>query len=215
MLNHCALIGDIRRSRDLKNWNDIFGNLRETLQEVNRRFADDILVPFEPTVGDEFQGALKNSDHAYDVYTFIKASLPVHVYFGMGLGEVENPEQGNRGGLRGTAFYRARAALEKCKDEGGSLRLISAAASLQDGLINAVLRLIESHECDWTHRQKEVVNHVRKHPDQTHDKIAAHFGVARPTITKILKVTHYPVIVEAEKAVRETLKSLSQSVSSR
>jgi len=161
MPSHTALIGDIKGSRKLDNWPEVFRKLQETLEEANRRFAADILIAFKPTVGDEFQGALKTPDKAYDVYTFIKASLPVSIYFGMGIGEVEKPAEGDSG-LRGTAFYRAREALELCKKKGGTLRIKSSGKfSQSENATNTTLLLIETIEHSWTARQREVANHYR------------------------------------------------------
>lgn len=210
MPHHCALIGDIKQSRKLDNWPQVYRTLTRTLDEVNRRFADDVLIEFKPTVGDEFQGALKKPDRAYQVYTFIKASLPVAVYCGMGIGEVEKPLQEDVG-LRGTAFYRAREALERCKRQQGILRIKSSDESGRfEDTVNTMLLLIETMENSWTRRQTEVAHYYRLHPDYTYEKIGEHFGASKQFVYKILKATHFQVILEAEGQISDWLKEHAQ-----
>lgn len=210
-MRHTALIGDVKKSRELENWPEIFRILKKTLNQVNRRFAEDVLVKFHPTVGDEFQGTLKTPDKAFDVYTFIKASLPVHVRFGMGIGEVEKLGAGEKG-LRGTAFYRAREALEKCKLDKGLLRVKSGEVeSLQDQVTNAMLKLTEIIETGWTDRQREIVNFHRLNGYPPHQQIAAHFKIARATATQILSATRLESLIMAEETLKEFLRFGSSS----
>lgn len=211
MKRHTALIGDIKKSRELENWPEIFGVLKKTLNHVNRRFADDILVKFQPTVGDEFQGALKSPEKAFDVYTFIKASLPVRASFGLGIGEIEKLGKGEKG-LRGTAFYRARDALEQCKREKRRLYVRSAesGAHQSDRVINTILRLIDVLENSMTRRQGEVVSYYRLNPESKLGEIGEHFDVYQGTVSNILRAAHYAVIKDSEMQLRDLLKFLPE-----
>jgi len=207
MTTHCALIGDIKGSRKLDNWPEVFQKLRETLDEVNRRFADDLLAPFKPTVGDEFQGALKTPHNACDIYTFIKSSLPVSLYCGMGIGEVEKSAEGDTG-LRGTAFYRARSALEICKKENSVLRTKSSDGENQsDEVINTLLKFVGAIENSWTQRQREIVHFYRLHPEYTHEKMGQYSGISQPAISKILKAANFELVSEGEALVRNIIRS--------
>ncbi|MBU0520148.1 SatD family protein [bacterium] len=210
MQNYTAIIGDIKNSREIDNWSDVFSQLKAVLSEINQRFADDILIPFEPTIGDEFQGALKSPAKAYDVYLLVHTNMTVHIYLGIGVGEIENPQQGHRGGLRGTAFYRAREALNKCKNMEGRMRL-----SLKEKLyplqedLNLFQRSLETIESDWTDRQTELVNFIRHNPDITHKIVAANFNIARPTVTKHLIAAHAEMVLAGDKFMAEKLKAIS------
>ncbi len=205
---HTAIIGDIKGSRRLKNWDEIFADLQAALDEVNRRFEDQILIPFKPTVGDEFQGALKTRKRAFDVYDYIRARLPVPIYCGIGVGEVEKTASGDSG-LRGSAFYNARAALEQCKEQKRNLFVLRTAPPLSPGdeIINALLALIGVLENSMTKRQREVVAYYRLHPELKLDQLGARFGVQQGTISNILKAAHYRVIAEGERLVKKLLTS--------
>jgi len=209
MQNYTAIIGDIKKSRDLDNWPDLFDQLKTVLSEVNDQFSGDILIPFEPTVGDEFQGALKSPESAYDVYLFIHAGMPVHIYIGIGVGEIENPEKGHRGGLRGSAFYRAREALTKCKKSEGFMRIAlkDEWRELQED-INLFQRAMETIESDWTERQTEIVNYIRKESKRTHKQAAEYFKIARPTVTKQLLAAHADMVMVGDNFLKEKFCNL-------
>ncbi len=201
MLHPTALIADVKGSRQIENWPEVFDILKKTLRNANKRFADQILVKFAPTVGDEFQGALKSPEKAFDVYTFIKASLPVPIYCGLGIGEVEVTAEGSAG-LRGTAFYRARSALEVCKKKSGSMRIKTANEETQaDQLVNVLLLLMETIENSWTKRQREILSYFRLHPEFTRESLGRQFGITQPTVSEIFKIAHYDAISAAERAL--------------
>jgi hypothetical protein len=202
------LIGDIRSSRDLEDWPTVFGSLQRSLQEVNNEFADDVVVDFAPTVGDEFQGALRDARSAYAVYLHVKGRLPAAMYCGIGIGDVEKP-LGNDVGMRGSAFYRARDALEFCK---GRKRNVTMRSSEQGGLadetLNTLLHFIQSLEDSWTERQREVLGYYRLHPDHTYEQLGDHFGIARQSIRDIVSAGDWELISEGETLVNKWLESM-------
>jgi len=94
-------------------------------------------------VGDEFQGILKSSRSAYDVYLFLKENIPAGFYCGIGVEEVEKTKKGM--GMRGTTFYRVREALESCKKKKRNVPFASN-DHLFDKIINTIFYFIESIE---------------------------------------------------------------------
>ncbi len=207
MPHHTALIGDIRGSRSLDNWPAVFAELKKALNAANRRFAGDLLIKFHATVGDEFQGALQTPEKAFDVYTFIKASLLVPLYAGLGIGEVEKSGPG-ASGLRGTAFYRAREALETCKQEKGLLRVRTAAAeNRRDRTMNVILQLLETLEMNWTNRQREIINFYRLHPQLTHLELGNQFSITQPAITQVLRAASFSTLYAAEQEIKQQLSN--------
>jgi hypothetical protein len=49
MSNHAALIADMRGSRHLENWPEVFQSITRTLTQANKRFKDNLVVKFHPT----------------------------------------------------------------------------------------------------------------------------------------------------------------------
>jgi len=211
MASTCVLLGDIKRSRDVANWPTLFRKLEGTLSEINRMFSDDLIIDFKPTVGDEFQGVLKSPKNAYAVYVATKSRLPVDFYCGVGIGEIERPLE-DKVGMRGTAFYRARSALELCKKSNRKLLIRSSDRTNQiDEILNTVLRFIEALENSWTRRQREIVNYVRAHPGSTYDQIGNHFTISKQAVSQILGAADWAAISEGEHLLNHLLGSLSSN----
>jgi len=209
MSSQCVLIGDIRGSRDLPDWPTVFGNLENALRAVNMEFADDIVVDFGPTVGDEFQGVLRDARNAYAVYVLIKSGLRAGLYCGIGVGEIEKPLE-EAIYMRGSAFYRARAALETCKGKRRSLIIrLSDTVGLQDTIANTLLQFIEVLEDSWTDRQREVLSFYRRHRGYTHEQLGEHFGISKQAVGQILKAGDWEAIHDGEELVQELLARIS------
>lgn len=208
MSRHCAIIGDVKSSRDLDSWPRVFGRLEQVLHETNREFFDDILVEFRPTVGDEFQGALHSPGNAYNLYVFVKARLPVRIYCGIGIGDIEKPADRDVG-MRGTAFYTARSALEVCKSNDRNVFVKSSdTGDLTDESINTLLHFIEVLENSWTKRQRELLNYYRLHPEQSVRDLAVHFRIARTTAYGIMEAADWRAVSEGERMVTKLLRHM-------
>lgn len=208
MSNKCVIIGDIKKSSRLNNWPGIFKELKKSLSEINKRYSNDIVVTFKPTVGDEFQGAIIKPEKVFEIYSIIKSKLPVNVYYGIGIGDIEKPFT-DEIGMRGSAFYRARDALEICKKKKRSIFIKSSDTPNQtDDLINMLLRFIEVFEYSFTKRQREIVNYYRLHPNYTYDQLAEHFNTSKQSISQILKAANWELISEGGNFAKEFLKNM-------
>lgn len=209
--NCCVIIGDIKKSRNVDNWSNIFKQVDRALKEINRAFSSDILINFKPTVGDEFQGVLKNPKNAYALYVFIRCKLPVDVYCGIGVGDIERPLKEDIG-MRGAAFYRARSALELCKKSKRNLLIKSSDISNRtDEIINTLLRFIEVLEKSWTKRQQHVVNYFRLHPDYTYEQLGKHFRISKQAVSQILGAADWAAISEGETLLNKLLGNIKSS----
>lgn len=116
-----ALIGDLVDSRKSPDRQALHTRLDGVLGVVNRR-----LDPIEPaviTVGDEFQGVYRSVGDALTASFWIRLSLfPAgDVRFGVGRGEVRTLDT-TRGILDGSAFWRARDAIEVAEARAGRAR---------------------------------------------------------------------------------------------
>jgi len=210
--NCCVIIGDIKKSRNVDNWPNIFKKVDSTLKEINRTFSSDILIDFKPTVGDEFQGVLKNPKNAYALYVFIRSKLPVDIYCGIGVGDIEKPVKEDIG-MRGTAFYRARSALELCKKSKRNLLIKSLdIPNRTDEIINTLLRFIEVLENSWTKRQQQVINYFRLHPDYTYEQLGKHFTISKQAVSQILRAADWAAISEGETLLSKLLGNICSDI---
>ena len=195
-----VFICDLRKSRTIPRWTEVLIKLQHVLAQANTTYRSVLLVPFDLTVGDEFQGVLRVPQNACEVLRFFKTTLPVPFYCGIGLGPVELHPSFTPRGMRGEGFYRAREALEKAKRERRQSRLASG-VFLYDRLANALLGMMEALEQAWTPRQREVVHLLRRHPDWTYEVLGDRLGISKQAVAKRLRSAHFKRLVEGEEAL--------------
>jgi predicted DNA-binding protein YlxM (UPF0122 family) len=209
MVQSCVIIGDLRGSREIDDWERVLRSLKSSLQSISKKYKEEVLVDFAPTVGDEFQGVLRSPKHAYDVCMELFLTLGTDIYCGIGIGEVERPL--GDVGMRGTAFYRAREALERCKKDKRRLYIVSKEGeNLRDLLLNTLFRVIEETVSSWTKRQREIATYLWLNPKLSIEEVGRHFSITKQNVSKILKSAHWALLEEVEGAIRTLL---SQPVS--
>ena len=211
----CVIIGDVRESRLLDNWTRVFSSIQTHLAVTNRRFASDTLISFGPTVGDEFQGVLSTPRQAYDACVALRSGIPTRLRIGIGIGAVERRFARDKG-MRGTAFYRARAAIEACKKLNRTMLARSAAEpTATDVALNALLHVAASLEERWTARQQQVLGFYREHAGWSYDRLGNRFQVTKQAVSQILAAADWDTFLETEAAIRTLLgndEALRQAV---
>ena len=112
---YVAIIGDLVRSRQIRDRNAVQCQLQAALDQVNKKYADQIAANFLITLGDEFQGILQEPGCLMPILSDIADAIrPVQVRFGVGIGELTTEVNRNAAiGADGPAFYRARSAIPK------------------------------------------------------------------------------------------------------
>ena len=133
--------------------------LRNLLKILNEAFKDTILSRFIITLGDEFQGALKNTIKFYDIFSFVENELSVNFRCGIGTGEFWSSRYGNMLNplrvveLDGPAFHRARNALEHGKKNDLKITINTGNNDFDNNFntISSLIYVIKNH---WTDRQK-------------------------------------------------------------
>ena len=191
-------------------------------QEGSRREADRVpellekladvrtVAGFERTVGDEVQGLLEDADAAC---TAIRSAMRMggwHV--GIGIGQVDDDALAEiRSGTirtgRGSAFIRARAAVEQAKKYPVSVAVVAGdgkgaggEADVADGVVGvvgassapdavqAVLHLIGVVVSERTPAQQEVVNLLAT--GMTGREIAAALAISEPSVSRRRRLAH-------------------------
>lgn len=209
----CVVIGDIKGSKGLRDWQNVITKLTEILAGINTKFSDVIVVHFTLTVGDEFQGVSASPEKAFEILNFIRSKLQqeleLSIYCAVGIGDIERPLGREIGKMRGSAFYRARDALELCKRKKRSILIKSSdALSRTDLIINLFLRFIEAIESSLTKRQREIVNYYRIHRDYTYEQLGKHFGFSKQAASQFLKAANWEVITEGDDLIKKLLRDM-------
>lgn len=112
-----AIIGDIKKSRELEKRQEVQNKLKIVLEEINEKYLEDISAKFLITLGDEFQGLLFDGRNILKIIREIQMSLyPVELRFGIGIGKITTEIDTDRAlGADGPGYYNARKAIEILK----------------------------------------------------------------------------------------------------
>jgi predicted DNA-binding protein YlxM (UPF0122 family) len=206
-----VLTCDVKESRafEAAEWRALQGTIKETLADVNNCFRAELLREFSITLDDEFQGVLTSPELSYAVVIQLQDLIPVEFRCGIGIGTIEllAPEITE---MRGEAFFRSRAALERAKKAGCAILVQSSDAEndLKDETVNTLLGLISTIRSTWSARQKEIVRFYRAHEQPTYSAIARDLGVSKQAISKVINAAHWSVVQKGEQIIQRLLKEL-------
>jgi len=201
---YTVIIGDIRKSRDLENRDQVQEKFKRALETINSEYSDNLTSKFVITIGDEFQGVLTSLEKSYDVCLRVEDLLhPVRFAFGIGFGEITTAINEMAIGMDGPAFHRARTALETAKAQQRWI-VYETGNETFDTLANATIHLLSKMRESWTDRQREAISLLMQLG--THQGVAERLGVARATVTKLLAAADWAVFSEAQENLRKSLK---------
>lgn len=143
----CALIGDVRASRDQPDQAGLFARIDTILGWVNNRLEP--LQPLAITVGDEFQGLFATRGDALlaSMLVLVRAVPDIEMRLGLGEGSVEVHGDDPRAAPQsGTAWWHARDAIDqlaRMESKRGTPRTIHTWFESDDdawtGTVNAYL----------------------------------------------------------------------------
>jgi len=214
---YVAIIGDIINSRLISNRFEIQEKLIKTLEEINLKYSDNIESNFMITLGDEFQGLLKDGANIINIIEFIQIKMyPIRIRFGIGIGKIET--EINRLvpiGSDGSAYHNARQMIDNLKDVGKKNKTFSANIMIaSDGcnsdvetLLNTILSLCTVIRRKWSSRQREVIFDCILNGDNQR-KAAERLNISQPTVQRTLSFADYYTYLNAMNVVSDALVNI-------
>ncbi|WP_294578187.1 SatD family protein [uncultured Thomasclavelia sp.] len=214
---YIAIIGDVKKSRNINDRSAFQEKLKQTLIKVNQLYSDSIASNFTITLGDEFQGLLHSGKYIMDIIHYIKKEVyPNKIRFGIGIGNITTEINFEMSiGADGPGYYKARESvenlklLEKKKESafGDIVISIDGDNFLQELSLNSIFKLMYSIENSWTKKQREVINYVLFNKmNQT--KTAEYFNVTQSNIQQILSKGHFYAYKDAFDTVNKILSEI-------
>jgi len=86
---YTVLTGDLVSSRKVDNRAAVQEKIQTVMNEINREFKSYLVVPFNFTTGDEFQGLMNELKVSFDLAQWwIKELFPYRVRMGIGAGRL-------------------------------------------------------------------------------------------------------------------------------
>jgi len=110
---YAVIICDIIKSRKIADRDEVQKQVESGFAEINARYSDLIAVPFQFTLGDEFQGVLSDYTRAPDIVGRLREEIaPVKLRIATGIGEIATSLSPDIRRVDGSAFHAARDAME-------------------------------------------------------------------------------------------------------
>lgn len=215
---YVAIIGDIKDSRKLKHRETSQLHFAEVLEQLNQEYQKDLAAKFTISMGDAFQGLLKDTSHLLSILFQIELKLaPMEVRMGVGLGDVEtqiNPD--NSLVNDGSCYHRARAMIEQIEKSEKQYTQSKSNILLSTGggknvhceqLINTIFSLQTSLKTSWTQRQKQIIQVYLENENNQYAS-AKELGIGQSSVNKALSSTSFYSFSHSLDTVQDILNQL-------
>ena len=213
---YCAIIGDIVKSRKIIDRNALQMTLNQTLTDINNQYREDIASNFTITLGDEFQGVLKDSFSLFRILDDLElASYPTKFRFGIGIGDITTVIDQNMSiGADGPAYYNAREMIDELKKEETRKRGLiinrmiktSQSENQDDEMMNTILSLMTVIKRKWSKRERQIILDYMSHKDGQEGS-ANRLGIAQSSVQRGLdRAGYYTYLKARDFLTSETLK---------
>lgn len=212
--DYSVIIGDIIDSKKITDRQKVQTKFKDVLHEINKKYTDDIASQFAITLGDEFQGLLKNRENIINIIFEIEmAMFPIEMRFGVGIGEVTtaiNFESSSE--IDGPAYHRARAMVKELESsEGqhlrraGNILIASQEKNARiDQLLNSILSVCTALKSKWTVKQREIIQSYLLN-DENQSKTAVKLGIAQSSVSRALNSAEFATYQAAMETVNAFL----------
>lgn len=192
---YVAIIGDIVDSKKIKDRKAIQQKFKNILADINVKYSEDIASKFTITLGDEFQGLLKNTNNIMKIICEIEMAMsPIELRFGIGIGDISTDINfDNSSEIDGPAYHRARKMIKEIEsrksqytERHSNIMICSEENNIEiDELLNSILSVCTALKSKWTDRQKEII-YAYISNDENQYKAAHILNIGQPSVNKAL-----------------------------
>lgn len=197
---YTAIIGDIIDSKKSDDRNTIQKKMKEVLEHINKQYQGFIASKFMITLGDEFQGLLKDRSMIMTIITEIEMLMfPVEIRFGVGIGDITTDINFNNSiEIDGPAYNRARDMINTLQKKKSQYEEVYSNIMLCTGeenkeidyLMNSVLSVCSTLKRNWSKRQVEIITEFIKCGENQY-KAAEILKITQSSVSKALRNSNY------------------------
>lgn len=173
--------------------------LLKVTSAINEQFGEFLAVPFGITLGDEFQGLVKQPAACPRIIHHLRLLLrPLECRIGIGIGEIASPLAASTSEMEGPAFSRSREGVEKARNTNRHTIYESGIDAL-DIAANTISLLIDVIQAEWTTKQWEAVRAYTTHSNLA--RAGRELGITAQGVDRRLQSTHWREIAEAVESL--------------
>ena len=190
---YLAIIGDVVGSRELQDRGAVQQQLRVGISRVNKQFSSSIASNFILTIGDEFQGLLRDVDKIPQLLAVLRSEIhPIEQRVGVGIGGLDTELEAVAIGMDGPCFHRARSAIDRAKARG---TYVEVETEEQDEAFRIYALLYSGIRGHWTPRQRQVFDLSMS--KKTGKTIAEQLGISPSAVSQHLGAAGANIVFDA------------------
>ncbi|MGD1821963.1 MAG: SatD family protein [Pleomorphochaeta sp.] len=215
--NLIAIIGDIIDSKQIPidKRNLYQDKLKKVLSQINKVYESEIISNFIITLGDEFQGVIKNASHLFEIIEMIEIAMePVELRFGIGVGilltEIDRKASL---GSDGPAYHRARKSITLLKNNKDNIQniLIDSSNTIFDKEINSHLYWVCRTYNTWSMLQRKIVKYKMYDKTLTQKEIAKNLDIDQSLVSRTLKASLYDNYFNSKQSISLLVEKVRSS----
>lgn len=169
-MKYPILMADIVDSRKA-NQSLLIDELRKVVHYINNKWRESIISPLTITLGDEFQGVIKDIESCYrlmfDMEEFILTNASgIKLRYVMNYGNIDTPINKNVAyEMLGDGLTLAREELNKLKSSSNRFRILSHKNKQATTVMNDLFLLYGSYVDSWKMKEYHIVTEFLKNSD--------------------------------------------------
>ena len=201
MAFYVGVIGDVIRSRQIapQARSSFQRRMGRTLQQINSHFAPSLAAKFLITIGDEFQGLLRDPVVIPDLVRELEMNLPqASIRLGIGRGALYTDLGEYAIGMDGPVWHAARRALEDARVSRRLGGVFVGFGSKEDQLLNGIARVLHHVRSRLTAKQRELLEALLQ--GETQAEIATRERISKQAVSKRARAGGLEAYKEAEAA---------------
>lgn len=214
MSKYIAIIGDLVKSKEIKNRNKFQENLKTIFNQINKKYSKTIVSNFTLTIGDEFQAILKLDNLLMKILDELYVSIPNEFRLGIGYGEITTKIDPKLSiGSDGKAFWNARESIEYVygNNYGGRCNVyFKGEDEKTDSTINTILMLSETIKTQWTALQKKTFEEMLKQDifieNFNQQGLANKMNISQSSLSKRLSLGNIKIYLHARNEITKILE---------
>lgn len=173
---------------------------------INTEFASDIAVNFQITLGDEFQGMVKNLAAIPIITSTLREQLyPINVRLSIGIGPITTNINNIISKMDGPAFHLSRKGMSQISQEEERITIYTTNDEKTNDILNAITLLTDILLQKRTDKQWQAIRLYRK--ERNLKKVADKLNVKFQNVHKRLQAAHWDAWEQTELFVSHYLVS--------
>jgi hypothetical protein len=190
-----------RRSRVQEQFTQLIGKL-------NQLYEKHLRAKFIITLGDEFQGLLRDPQVIPDlIWNLERLFIERELRLGFGYGAIYTSIKEYAINVDGPALHCARSAIEAAKRRTLRGGVFTGFGPTLDPALNGFARVLYHQRSTWPPRQREVVRRLRDGRKGT--DVAQELGITKQAVSRYASLAGWEAYAEAEQGWSALLRPLA------